>query len=68
MVDLPIKNGDLWWIYPLNMVIYSGITIEHGDLWWIYPLNMVIYSGFTHWIMDNKVNNWLVVQCAHLEK
>ena len=43
IVDLPIENGDLQWIYPLKTVIYSGFThwkrwftvdlpIENGDL------------------------------------
>jgi len=25
-VKIAIENGDLEWIYPLKMVIYSGIT------------------------------------------
>ena len=35
------------WVYPLNMVIYSGFS--HWKRWfssWIYPLNMVIFHSY----------------------
>ena len=35
-MDLPIENGDLYWIYPLKMVIYNGFT--HWKWWFIMDL------------------------------
>ena len=37
---IPIENGDLWWIYPLKMVIYSGFT----DWKWWFSIVMLVYQ------------------------
>jgi hypothetical protein len=34
IVDLPTKNGDLEWIYPLKMVIWNGCDrVINGYSW-----------------------------------
>ena len=33
-VKIAIENGDLWWIYPLKMVIFhSYVSLPQGILW-----------------------------------